>query len=113
MCYHSEVMHCYEQINPFVERMLVLARSGDWAALPAMETQYSNMVDHLKAIEPLNTLDEAQLARKYQLLSRITANHAEISSILMPQLEKLGATLRSLEQQHNLKNMYGQSSLSL
>ena len=111
MCSHSEVMHYYEQITPLVEHMLVLGRSGDWAELPALETQYSDMVDHLKVIEPLATLDESQLARKYQLLSRITANHAEIYSILMPQLTKLGAVLRSLEQQHSLQNMYDQSSL--
>ena len=109
MCSHSEVMHCYEQISPLIERMLVFARSGDWAALPAMETQYSNMVNHLKAIEPQYTLDEAQQARKYQLLSRITSNHEEISGILKPQLAKLMAELRSMEQQHSLQNMYDQS----
>lgn len=113
MSSQSEVMHCYEQIAPLSERMLLLARSGQWGALPALEARYSDAVDRLKVIEPLMALDEAQSARKYQLLSRINANHAEISSLIMPQLEYLGVVLKSLEQQQSLHSAYSQANDAL
>jgi len=107
---HSEVMHCYEQIASLIERMLALARTGQWGALPALEQQYSDTVDRLKIIEPVMALDAAQSARKYPLLGRITANHAEIASLLMPQLVQLRGVLNSLEQQQGLHKAYGQAS---
>lgn len=109
MSSQSEVMHCYEQIATLTERMLAQASTGQWGELPALETMYTGMVDHLKAIEPLETLLEAQVARKYQLLSRIISNQAEISSLVMPQLAHLSEVLRSLEQQESLQKAYGQA----
>lgn len=106
----SEVMQCYEQIAPLTDRMVVLARTGLWGELPALEAQNSNMVDRLKAIEPVESLNQAQSARKYQLLSRINANQAEITSIVMPQLIKLGAVLKSMAYQHSLHQTYGRTN---
>lgn len=108
MSSQSEVMHCYEQIALLTERMLMLAGTGRWGLLPAKEAQYSDMVDRLKVIEPASELDEAQTARKYQLLCRIDANHAEIRGIIAPQLAKLGAALKSLEQKEILQSAYRQ-----
>jgi flagellar protein FliT len=108
MSSQSEVMHCYEQVATLTERMLALARAKQWGELPAQETLYSGMVDHLKAIEPLESLLEEQVARKYHLLSRIISNQAEVSRLVMPQLAYLGEMLRSLEQQDSLQKTYGQ-----
>lgn len=105
---HSEVMHCYEQIAPLTERMLILARAKQWGELPVLEGQYSSMVERLKDIEPLSSLDEAQSARKYVLLSRISANSTEIFNMVMPQLAKLVGVMKSLEQQRSLHKAYGQ-----
>ena len=113
MSTQSEVMHCYEQIAPLTKRMLVLASSGQWGDLPMLEAQYSGMIDHLKVIEPLETLDEAQSARKYQLLSRIISNHDGVASFVMPQLALLGEALKSLEQQENLHKVYRQAHNAL
>ena len=110
MSSQSEVMHCYEQIAMLTEGMLTQARSGHWAELPTLEALYSDMVDRLKVIEPMESLHEEQVARKYQLLSRITSNQAEISSLVMPHLAHLGEVLKSLEQQENLQKAYGQAS---
>jgi flagellar protein FliT len=104
----SEVMHCYEQIAPLTERMLILARAKQWGELPQLEGQYSSMVERLKDIEPLSTLDEAQSARKYLLLSRISANSTEIFGMVMPQLAKLVGVMKSLELQRSLHKAYGQ-----
>ena len=110
MSSQSEVMHCYEQIATLAEQMLSLARSCQWGGLPAHETMYSGMVDRLKEIEALESLHEEQVARKYWLLSRIASHQAEISSLVMPQLQHLGEMLRSLEHQENLQKAYGQHS---
>lgn len=110
MSSQSEVMHCYEQIATSTERMLTLARAKQWGELPAQEMVCSDMVDRLKDIEPLESLLESQVARKYQLLSRITSNQAEISNLVMPQLAYLGEVLKSLEQQENLQKAYSQAS---
>lgn len=108
MSSQSEVMHCYEQIATLTDRMLVLARSGQWGELPAQEAMCSDLVDHLRVIEPLESLHEEQVARNYQLLSRITSSQAEISSLVMPQLRQLGEALKSMERQECLKKAYGQ-----
>ena len=109
MGHQSEVMHCYEQIAPLTERMLILTRAKQWGELPMLEGQYSSMVERLRDIEPLSTLDEAQSARKYLLLSRITANSTEIFGMVMPQLAKLVSVMKSMEQQRSLHRAYGQT----
>ena len=110
MSTQSEVMHCYEQITLVTERMLLLATTGQWAALPLLELQYSETVERLRVIEPLEVLLEEQLKRKFQLLHRITANHANINATVLPQLTRLGDILQSLEQQQDLNNAYSQTS---
>lgn len=103
-------MHCYEQITSVTERMLLLATTGQWAALPLLELQYSETVERLKVIEPLEVLLEEQSKRKLQLLQRITANHVNINAVVLPQLNRLGDILQSLEQQQDLHNAYSQTS---
>ena len=110
MSSQSEVMHCYEQIAALAEQMLSLARSCKWGELPAHETMYSDMVERLKVVEPLESLHEEQVARKYLLLSRIASYQAQIFSLVMPQLRHLGEMLRNLEQQDNLQKAYGLNS---
>ena len=102
----SEVMHCYEQIAPITERMLLLARSGEWGDLPLLETQQSDYVARLRSIEPEETLSEAQVARKYQLLGRIKAHQDELTALVLPQLMELGKVLKNMAQQNLLQNAY-------
>lgn len=113
MSTQSEVMHCYEQIATLVDRMLMLARTNLWGELPGLEAQYSDMVDHLKTIEPLEALDEAQSARKYRLLSRIISAHDGVCSFVMPQLATLVDALKGLELTQSLHKAYGQTGDAL
>ena len=106
----SEVMHCYEQIAPLTERMLMLARARQWGMLPALEAQCGDMVERLQAIEARETLNQAQSGRKYQLLSRINANYAEIRSMVLPQLAKLGTVMKHQSQRQSLLQAYGQKN---
>jgi flagellar protein FliT len=110
MSTQSEVMHCYEQIAPLTERMLLAANTSQWAVLPALEAQYSDAVDRLKLIEEREVLSEEQAARRSHLLQRIMSNHAAIHAMVVPQLSRLGAILRSLEQQQDIQNFYGQTN---
>ena len=102
----SEVMHCYEQIAPITERMLLLARTGQWGDLPLLEVQQSDYVARLRSIEPEETLSEAQVARKYQLLGRIKAHQDELTALVLPQLMELGKVLKNMAQQNLLQNAY-------
>ncbi|MGB4360068.1 MAG: flagellar protein FliT [Rhodoferax sp.] len=113
MSTQSEVMHCYEQIAPLTERMLMLARTKQWGVLPALEAQCSDMVERLMAIEDQETLDAAQSGRKYRLLSRINANYAEIRSMVLPQLARLGAVMKHQSLLHNLQQTYGRKDDAL
>ena len=113
MSTQSEVTHCYEQIATLVERMLMLARAGLWGELPALEAQYSDKVDHLKAIELLETLDEAQSVRKYRLLTRINSANDEVCSVVLPQLATLGDALKSLKLRQSVNKAYGQAGDAL
>ena len=109
MACQSEVMHCYEQIAPITEHMLLLARTGHWGELPPLEAQQSSMVERLMAIEPMETLNASQVARKYQLLGRINAYQAEIQSLVVPQLVKLGMVLKNMASQQLLQQAYGRT----
>jgi flagellar protein FliT len=102
-------MHCYEQIAPLTDQMLTLACAKQWGALPALEAQYSDLVERLKVIEAQEALDESQMARKHRLLSRIISSHDKICSYVVPQLTTLGDVLKSLERQQSLNQAYGQS----
>lgn len=110
MSSQSEVMHCYEQVCTLAEQMVLLARSAQWSELPVLEEIYSAMVDRLREIEALESLHEEQIARKYVLLGRIATSQAELSSLVAPQLRRLGEILRNLHQQDRLEKAYGQNS---
>lgn len=103
----SEVIHCYEQMAPLTERMLMLANLGHWGDLPALEEQQSELVDRLRALEPNESLSESQTARKYQLLVRIRAHQDAIGKLVMPQLQELSQTLKSMMSQQLLQQAYG------
>jgi hypothetical protein len=70
MEHQNAVIDCYEQIAPLVARMLELARAGNWDALVTLEAQFRADIEHLKSLEPADTLDQPQLAQKRRLLKK-------------------------------------------
>jgi flagellar protein FliT len=104
----SEVMHCYEQMAPLTERMLLLASTRQWGGLPALEEQYRSLVDRLIVLEQESSLDQAQSLRKHHLLGRINANSAKILALVGPQIKKLLAVMTSMEKQQRLHQAYQQ-----
>ncbi|MDB5928597.1 MAG: flagellar protein FliT [Polaromonas sp.] len=98
----NKVLSWYEKIAELTDCMLVLTRTRRWGDLPALETQYSDMIEQLKAIEPLHVLNAEQSAQKCRLLYVINSNQYKISSFIQPQLDALGDGLRNLELQRRL-----------
>ena len=98
----NTVLFWYEKIAVLTDHMLILTRNGRWGDLPALETQYSDMKEQLKAIEPLHVLNAEQSAQKCRLLYVINSNQYKISSLIQPQLDVLGAGLKNLERQQRL-----------
>lgn len=101
-------MQCYEQIAVLTASMLQHARAGSWDALASQEMTYRARVEDLKGIEPTQTLDARQLERKYQLLSRILADDAEIRDIITPELARLSQLLGTVQRRQTLQQAYGQ-----
>ena len=108
MASQDQVMQCYEQIASLTTSMLQLARAGDWDALATQELAFRVCVDRLRALEPTQALDAAQVEKKYQLLRKIIADDAEIRDLVTPELARLGELLGSMRRQRNLNRTYGQ-----
>ena len=107
MAARSEVVHCYAQLASHLSLMAALARSKDWERLPALEAQCAAVVERLKDIAPVETLDPAQLDEAHRLLQRIRADQDEVCNLVKPQLDRLVATMGRLQRQDELDKAYG------
>jgi flagellar protein FliT len=107
MVVRSEIVHCYEELASSVSLMLELARDKDWGRLPELEARCSAIVDRLKVIEPIGTLEAVEVERVLYLLDRIRAEQTEVSELIKPQLDELISRLGYLSQQKNLGRAYG------
>ena len=103
----SEVVHCYGQLASAIARMVELARAKEWGQLPELEAQCSAVVERLRVIEPLESLDPAQLEQALRLIDRIRSDQAEVSGLIKPQLDELIGRMGYLHQQRNLGKAYG------
>lgn len=107
MAARSEVVHCYGQLASSISRMVELARAKEWGQLPELEAQCSAVVERLRVIEPLESLDPAQLEQALRLIDRIRVDQAEVSGLIRPQLDDLIGRMGHLHQQRNLGKAYG------
>jgi flagellar protein FliT len=103
----SEVVHCYGQLASSISQMVVLARAKEWGRLPDLEAQCSAVVVRLKVIEPVESLDPAQLEQVLRLIDRIRVDQAEVSGLIKPQLDDLIGKMGYLHQQRVLGKAYG------
>ncbi|GAB3630417.1 flagellar protein FliT [Pandoraea terrae] len=103
----TTLLNCYERIAGLTERMLVVARDGDWEALVDLEAQYRAQVDAIKQLDAELPLDEAQRARKHAIIRRILADDAAIRDLVVPRLAHLDAMIISTRRQRALHEVYG------
>jgi len=103
----SEIVHCYSQLAARVARMAELARAMQWDQLPQLEIQCAAIVERLRELEPVETLEPAQIAETLRLIQRIHADQAEVVRLIGPQIQDLLARMSSTYLQQNLDRAYG------
>ncbi len=77
----KSLLNCYESIAGLTERMLGVARDGDWDALIDLEMQYRAQVDSIKQLDASLPLSEDERARKHAVIRRILADDAAIRDL--------------------------------
>ena len=107
MAVTSEVVHCYGQLAARVALMAELARAKEWGRLPELEAECSAVVERLKVLQTLETLDTAQWEETRRLIERIRADQDEVCGLVKPQIEQLISRMSSLSQQRSLGRAYG------
>jgi flagellar protein FliT len=107
MAVTSEVVHCYSELAVRVSLMAELARAKEWGRLPELEAQCSALVDRLKLLQPLESLDPAQYDEVRRLIARIRMDQDEVCGLVKPQIEQLIARMSSLHHQQTLGKAYG------
>lgn len=98
----------YETMSDISGRMAEAARNNDWERLVALEQDVAHMRDNLIVSEhrpPL--LSPEERARKYQLISRILADDAEVRRHTQPWMEGAKKFLGAGVRERSLRQAYG------
>ncbi len=106
----EQLFQRYEAIAKVVGEMLNAARADQWNTLIQLQDQYTALVDSLRPVDASFDLDEAQRARKHELIRRILADDAAIRDLITPRLARLSALLASSRHTRALQEMYGTKS---
>lgn len=106
----EQLFERYEAIAKVVGEMLSAARADQWNTLIQLQEQYTALVDSLRPVDASFDLDEAQRARKHELIRRILADDAAIRDLITPRLARLSALLASSRHTRALQEMYGVKS---
>lgn len=103
----ATLLNCYETIAGLTERMLGVARDGDWDALIDLETQYRTQVDAIKQLDAALPLTDDERSRKHAIIRRILADDAAIRDLAVPHLAHLDAMINNTRRQRALHEVYG------
>ena len=96
MAGESETLACQRQLASVLERMLALARDGQWKQLPALDAQciaIASRLCEMRLADPPAAEREAIL----ELFIRIADDQAELTSLVRPQFIAL---MRTIGEQH-------------
>jgi flagellar protein FliT len=113
MSFCERQLHCYEQMAPLTERMLALARSEQWAALGPLEAQFSALAEQVRLLEDCGCCGDHWFGRGAELHATIQANHEAVRALVLPEMARLAASLRSMEWQQSLQNAYSRPDHAL
>lgn len=105
---HQELIRCYRELASTMSLMAALTRAGDWQRLPELEARSTVLVERIRAVGEVG-LDAQQRAHVCDLIERIQADQAEVSSLVKPQLELLLAKMAQLQRRSELDRAYGLS----
>ena len=79
----------------------------EWEQLISLEIQCSNLVASMKSLDAEVILDAAAQGRKSQLIQKILADHAEITTLTQAWMGELDGIIQSLHQEQCLQKAYG------
>ena len=91
----NEVLACYGELAVTVTRMLELARSRRWDALPALDARCAGLFEELRTMEP-PALSPLERSRVTALSDRIDADRVALDALVRPQFTRLAAHAREL-----------------
>lgn len=98
----------YETMSDISGRMAEAARNNDWERLVALEQDVAHMRDNLIVSEHRPPqLSPEERARKYQLISRILADDAEVRRHTQPWMEGAKKFLGAGVRERSLRQAYG------
>ena len=103
----AEVIEVYEAILCVTEDMLKAARGGDWDLLVERERACRTLVDWLRQQPQTVQLDQAQRARKSEIIRKVLADDAEIRNLTEPRMARLAAMLEGNRRERQVRAIYG------
>lgn len=84
----GEILSCQRQLALVLERMLALAREGQWKRLPVLDAECAALAARLRELELPDRRDEDNAAIA-ALFSRIADGQAELNALVRPQFIEL------------------------
>lgn len=103
----SQVIANYESLSALTGQMLQAAKDEQWDQLVELENQSSNLIAAMKRLDAEVALDAVAELRKKQLIQKILADHAEISTLTLAWISELGQITQSLHHEKRLQKAYG------
>lgn len=97
----------YESLSVLTGQMREAAKCDEWDHLISLENQCSSLVTATKPLDAEVILDAAAQLRKTQLIQKILADHAEISTLTQAWMGELHGIVQSIHQEQCLQKAYG------
>jgi len=102
----SEVLEHYELLSSLTARMHEAATRGEWDLVSSIEQQRSTLISALKLLDADPVLDEAESARKRQLIEKILADDTAIRTLTEQRIDELRGSMKSGHQAQRLRKTY-------
>jgi hypothetical protein len=92
----AEILACYGELAGTVARMVELARSRRWEALPRLDAHCTSLVGRLQEMEgeELSTLERSRIVA---LAGRIRSDQEALTSLVRPQFVHLVQRMAELQ----------------
>ena len=107
------MLQLYSEAARASDRLLESARESDWDSAMLLGNEYQALVNEIRRLGDMESLDELQRARKYELLLHLIDNDAAIRDLALPSLQRLGALINTMRRQRVLGKAYGQGGALL
>lgn len=107
MASQSQVIESYQHLLQQSQRMLELARQGDWSNLVLEKSRYLVELENVTQCERRLGVEGGDRVRRACLLEQILELEAEIRSCLLARRDELGRLISVSRRQLDLGRAYG------